>query len=620
MRKISVFLAVIMALSSLSGCGKEENTAVINVEDVYPWNAQELDDSSDVPDWTGPVTELTYWCGHGTSAGIYEKMENDVVTPELERVTGIKFNNDDRVDNGGQSFDVKLSMLLASNDLPNVVRNPGSLPKLVEADVLYDLKPYIEKYCPNVVKKYPQICFDTIETSGGKEGSLYAIPTGVGGDYLNTVEGFDTKKIGQSPIEYMGFVYVRDDILKKIYPNAKTQDEIEKMYLEKGEFTEEDILDVPIKSYDDFVGFLRKIKALNIKEGGKTVYPTYAFTGTDNWSVMQCMWTVLDGRGSNYNYMFTYWDKEADKVELALKQDFFKNSLSVWNGLVREDIVSPDSLIDPNDTFKEKLNSGLYAVTSSMDVPDENALKTAGKNFRYRKVYLDIPMNTNKFVPLRQSSFGTENIAVFKTTSESQLIQLLRYIDFSVSDLGEKLMSWGPRSAGLWQEIDGKRKFVDKDVEDYVVYGVENSAKSYNLINKNGVYPTGTSMVLPFAYGNIGKFHPTYVYDKEPSASDAKAAFSIGNVRKYDYVYFTVSPDLWNYTDESDTVKQAWSNRVNVENALTKILASSSEENFEQNYNQMLEVLEQCKWNDEMLKDVNAGFERKNADRINDMK
>ena len=622
MKKISIFLAAILLIGTVSGCGaqKKEN-ATITVEETYPWNEEGVTDSSDVPDWTGDKIELTWWQGHGTSADTYQKMENDVVTPEVERVTGVSFNNNDRIDNGGQSFDVKLSMLLASKDFPNVVMNPASVNKLIEADVIYDVKPYIEKYCPNIMKKYPQSVFQEIyDLNKGDSSTMYALPVSVGGDYLDSLEDFDLSRISRVGAENYEYVYVRDDILKKIYPQAKTQDEIEKMYLENGKFTLEDIFDVPINSYDDFLEFLSKIRKLDIKEDGKTVYPTYAFTGSDNWPVMQCMWYGLEGMGSSTNYMFTYWDRKDQKIQLALTQDFFKDSLTKWNKMVIDDIVSPDSLIDTNDTFKEKLNNGLYAVTSNMNIPDEGALKAAGKNYRYRKVYLNIPMNTEKFVPLRQANFGCSAISVFKTTtSEAELIQFLRYIDFCVSDIGEKLMSWGPRSAGLWEEKDGKRHFTDSDVENYVVYGEENNAKQYNLINITGTIPTGQCMIPQFAYGNMSKFHPAYVYDRKRSAKDANNAFSVGSVEKAEMAY-AVMPNIWAFTDRSENAKKAWGNRVNVENALTKILASANDDDFAKNYNEMLDVLKQSGWTNELLDDMNTLYKEMNAEYMDNLK
>lgn len=621
MKKTSLFLALVLALTSLSGCGKkEEKEIAFEVEEVYPWNEDGVSDSSDIPDWTGPTTELTYWYGHGPSADSYNPVSEDVVTPELERITGIKFDNENRMDNGGQNVNVKLAMTLASDDFPNILFNDDNLPKFVEADVLYDLKPYIEKYCPNIKKKYPAEVLDEIEKKGGAEGKIYELPSAIGGDYLDSLEDFDTARIGKEPMSYTGYVYVRDDILKKLYPNAKTADEIEALYREKGEFTEEDIFDVKINSYDEFVEFLRAIRKLDIKEDNKTVYSTYAFTGSDNWSVMNCLWSAFDGRGPNFNYMFTYWDAGEKKVDNALRQDFFKNNLLTWNMLLREDVISPDSLIDPQDTFKTKLNNGLYAVTSSIDVPDENVLKAAGKNFRYRKLYLDIPMNTNKFKALRQSNFGTVGISVFKTTSEQDLIQFLRYFDFCISDLGEKLMSWGPRSAGLWEEADGKRRFIDKEVEDYVVYGKDNDAKNYNLINCDGTVPTGSATFTAcFAYNNISKFHPCYVYDRERSSQDIMNAFSPGSVRDYDFTYYEMSPDIWNYT-KIDKVQTAWGNRENVESALTRILASADDKNFNENYEQMLLVLDQSGWNDEFLDVINTEFEKENADEMNEIR
>ncbi|MBP3360833.1 MAG: hypothetical protein J6N52_08275 [Clostridia bacterium] len=626
-KALSITLAAVFAASLLAGCGGEKNISEVNVEDVYPWNAEGVDDSSDLPDWNGEKIEFTYWMGHGTNAEVYKAKSNDVVTPEVERVTGVSFNYDDRIDNSGQTFDAKLSMLLANDDFPDMVVAPENLSKLVEADVVYELTDYLKKYAPNVMNKYPEGVFNETTVNGGYDGKIYAIPTGVGGDYLSELEGFDLNRINQAPKESRGYVWVRDDILKMLYPNAKSQEEIEKIYMDKGEFSYEDIFDVPINSYDDFVKFLYDIKKLDVKEGNKTVAPIYGFTGTDNWSIMECLWGWLEGRnvGAGFNYMFGCWDKQKQQIVLPLKEDWFKDSLKIWNQMVIDDVVSKDSLIENNDVFKEKVNNGLYAVLTSFDTPDNDALKTSGKNFRYRKVYLNIPMNTEKFPAITEAQYGTQNsIAVFKDeVSEDELIMFLRYIDYMISDIGEKVQAWGPRSAGIWTEENGVRRFTNENIEKYVVYGEDNTeGESYNLTSvdySKVMLNQNISPMIHFQFSNMSKFHPAYVYDKNRNVADANTAFSSGFVIPAEYKKCKI-PAIWIYCNTVDSVKKAWGNRPNVEDALTRILASANDQEFNKNYSKLMETLQQGGWTDEMLSEYTAAYIEDNAEYMSALK
>jgi hypothetical protein len=121
-----------------------------------------------------------------------------------------------------------------------------------------------------------------------------------------------------------GFVYIRDDVLKMLYPDARAQSDLEDLYMKNGGFTEEEIFDIPIKSNEDFVKLLYDIKALNLTDGNQKIFPTFAFAGGDN---------------------------STKRVELALKQNFFKENLKLWNQLVADDVASQESLAQPSDAM-----------------------------------------------------------------------------------------------------------------------------------------------------------------------------------------------------------------------------------------------------------------------------
>ena len=76
--------------------------------------------------------------------------------------------------------------------------------------------------------------------------------------------------------------WIRDDILKMFYPEAKTYDELCAMIDEKGAPIGDELLDIPIYSTDEFIDFMYKIKDANLMEENKRVYP-FGYGGGDNW-------------------------------------------------------------------------------------------------------------------------------------------------------------------------------------------------------------------------------------------------------------------------------------------------------------------------------------------------
>ena len=115
--------------------------------------ANTVEDSSDLPDWEGKKLDLRMWYGSGTSSlKRNNKPTEDVVIPEIFRVTGVKFS-EDSFDNGGELMDAKIGKIIAGNDWPDIVMNPerAVLDKMIAGDMVYDLTELIPKYCPNLM-------------------------------------------------------------------------------------------------------------------------------------------------------------------------------------------------------------------------------------------------------------------------------------------------------------------------------------------------------------------------------------------------------------------------------------------------------------------------------------
>ena len=67
------------------------------------------------------------------------------------------------------------------------------------------------------------------------------------------------------PVSLGTDLWVRDDVLKMLYPEAKTWDELLNLMKEKGEPIGDEIYDVPIESADDLIQLFKDIKNLGLK-------------------------------------------------------------------------------------------------------------------------------------------------------------------------------------------------------------------------------------------------------------------------------------------------------------------------------------------------------------------
>ena len=613
-RLLALILSVLMVGSVFAGCKKEETAVNIGEDTGFAFNeaANEVDDSSDLPDWTGKKLELKYWYAHGSaSASRSKKATQDVVTDEIFRVTGVKYSSNS-FDNNGELIDTHIAKMMASNDWPDIVDSPekSTLEKMIEADLVYDLTDLIPKYCPNITamaNKYGDK-YNYLK-SVRPDGKIYELPVGVNLDRAEKDLPIELLTRVKAPAESRPLIYVRDDILKEIYPEAKTQDEIEALFVQNGKFTEEEVFDVPMNSKEEFFDFLRKIKAMGRKEGNFDVYPTYVADGYDNWSLLSCFCGPLYGYGSGGGSMganyFSYWDNNDKKVKYFFDEPQFKEVMKDWTKLVQEDIVSPESLIDDRAAFEQKVNNGAYAVLYGSPLPEQNTLNKAlegnGKNFKYRKVYLDIAPDSENYT-FGNASYGTNGVAILKSGNikPEDLPQVLRYFDFALSQAGQKLAYWGPRSAGLWKEEDGKRVFVDKELEEEMVYNVSHDKKVYyNLCS--AAWPG-----YPFMNGSIHQ--PKLVYDIKPSASMTKTYFASGVVKPMEFTE-AVTPNLWTFdTQGVEGVAEFWQARSVFEDAIKKVFITANDEEFEAKFQEMVDHAHNNGLTEETLEEINKVY------------
>ena len=134
---------------------------------------------------------------------------------------------------------------LASGDLPDIVATDKNLSTILEYGVALNVDPYLEEYCPNILKGDARLTYDVFKQLGNEGDGFYFFPVKIG---YNGV-GYDNETTAR------GYV-VRWDYYKELgYP--------------------------PINNEDDFLSVLLQMhKNHPVTEEG---YPTYLY-GTDNFS------------------------------------------------------------------------------------------------------------------------------------------------------------------------------------------------------------------------------------------------------------------------------------------------------------------------------------------------
>jgi len=657
-KNISLVLTSAFVITLLAGCTKDETPSATTVvspaasaaasetkapeSGLYYDMYDKVKDSSELPDWKGNQLKLKVWYAHGTGDAKRPSSTNDVVNPEIKRVTGVEIDKDTSYDNGGQAIDVKLGMMNAANDWPDLAlvttSGMGNLKDMIAAGKAYDLTEAIQKYAPNLSKRLSFETFPeakTFVTNHNPDGKLIAFPTMLGEPdrSLKMIDPtFVTPNAQNGPDGFTG-LWVRDDLLKMLYPTAKSQDEIEALYLKNGAFTKEEIYDVPVKTKEDVTKLLydmqNLIKTKDLKENGKPIQVSYAFGGQDNWGALAVLSNLIDRRPGGNNY-FTYYDKITKKVEFMFQQDFFKQDVLGFNKLVRDGVMDKNSLLENNGAHLEKLNNGQYAVAYIYDTPDENILKKANKTFRYRKLWLDSPVQSDKFITAAGPVNAGVGVIVFKDkVKEADLPQVIRYLDYLISEVGEKMYTWGPKSAGLFDETaDGKRVFKDKELEEAMVYHKDNGKSMlYNLSN--------TKIGSTSTYGNAWPYYPTYMwsgstvtpayaYTKVKTAADGMNFFDPGNLPNNSTADHSTSllgdPQIWSFFGSVPSTDKFWKGRDAFEKALTKTMAAKDDAQFEELWKSFSDIAVKNGATPQTLIEINDYFTKKNEGYLDKIK
>ena len=256
---------------------------------------------------------------------------------------------------------------LASGDLPDIVATNKNLSTILENGVALDADPYLEEYCPNLLKGDARLAYDIFKKLGNEGGGFYFFPTKIG---YNGV-GFDNETSSR------GYV-VRWDYYKELgYPPINNEDDYLNVLLqmyEKHPFTE-DGYPTYLYGTDNYTGYDTAFRSeLSLDYWAPYRYQNNAFTNEvyDGYTdpVHSMWWASMEWENKLYR---------AGKADGSYDMDLFTQTLEQFDAK-----VSRGQYLGLHST-----KSGLYKNKVRTD-PDTlagyNIVPTAATNF-YTNVY-----------------------------------------------------------------------------------------------------------------------------------------------------------------------------------------------------------------------------------------
>ena len=577
---ISVLTAVTLLMATLGGCKSEDTKkGGTEVDGVYT---------------PGDQLDLTVWNVQNTEFIPMATSTENIPKDWLEEKTKVKVVN--QYGNDGGHWDVKLSRLIAGDTMPDIVyiasgQGPAHFSKLKEAGKLYGLTPeLLQKYAPNVWNRVPENCWNAMTS----DGVILGIPFGFPYDYTETTQPAMSEEdriwateYTTSAVDNSTGLHIRDDIAKKLFPEAKSWDEICALIDERQEKIGEELWDMPINSTEDFIQMFRDIAALNLTEDGKKVY-AFGYSGGDLWLPLTFLGASMYGFATN-TYI-SAWNPNTQEIVLPLNGELMKTAMLTQNRLLREGVFSPESLVQTGTSFKENVYNGLYAVTSlnftGIDIVQINKeLEAMGKSYRYRPLRVNIPQNED--YPLQFYKSPWVGALAFTTElSDDEVKQALNWINVQFSDEFEEILWWGTPEDGLYVEENGIRRYKDDRFNKAYIENDPSalSRKDCRGIGDKIVSPESEFYVTNGFWITYNRWNPKFM--QRLDAMNSSDSSSLSRKRSVDGVMQKPASEVSDppYGSIPEAV-ELWSKRTQWEDPFKMALTADSDEQFERMWN-----------------------------------
>lgn len=441
MKKVKVLLASFLTLALLAGCGAKDTPAA---QSTAPGTG------TDGGDNLAPIT-LTWFdknTGDPFTNPVAKKIiEKTGVTVEIQQPTGNAVE--------------KLNLMLASNDLPDVVmldRGSDIMNKYIATGAVVPLNDLIDQYGPNIKAMYG----DTLKKTRSDDGKNY---------YLANWYGLE-----QYPV--FGFM-MRMDLMKELGVGDKVSN---------GEpFTSEEFENLLVK-------FKEKYPTIDGKE-------TIALTlNGENMSAVGGSFKGMFG-------MMPYYEADGE-LKKDIRDPRYLEMVKFMNSLYHKGLLDKEWATLKTKQFEQKLAAGnVFATAEALwNVGNANTLlqadtpdKVDHQFYQYKVLAPGVAADQTTYGP--KSSLGWDGVAISKTNKDP--VRTIKMLDFLASEEGQYLLMWGVEGEH-WDMKDGKhvprQEVLDAFTKNWAEAAKSTGIRKWTWAIKNGPGSDGTP------YDLIGRF------------------------------------------------------------------------------------------------------------------
>lgn len=375
-----------------------------------------------------------------------EDLWDNPVAQMLTEKTGIRL----KVDYPVAADDMKVALMIAEQNFPDMIYAKGDVASLVEAGALLDLTDLIEQYGPNIKKMYGDE-FDKLKYSA-EDPAIYQL---------------SSYPMGATPFKDAGNAQVQWAVLKENnYEIPRTLEDLEKMlkdYMKEHPKTEEGLDTIGITlSTSDWHWLITLGNPAGFIADGQP----------DNGQ-----WLIDD----EYNAMYKF---RSDK-----EREYFR-----WlNRMYNEGVLDHEFATQTHEDYIAKVSSGRVLALVDKDWDYEDAERVLIADGKLDKTYAPLPVTISEDVkcPSLMNQGLTTGQGVAITTACKYPEEAIKFLDFLCSDEGQVLVNWGVEGINYSVDENGKRYRSQEEIE------ASKSDKDYSKRTGVGFY------AYPFpTYGN----------------------------------------------------------------------------------------------------------------------
>lgn len=407
----------------LWGCSNSNNDSS-NASSSAPSASNSSTESSDSssPEKFKDVTlnVLIDWNGSETRGP--KDLINNPVAKVIKEKTGVTLN----LQYAKMDEVQQLNTIFATQELPDIIDAPAwlidPLTKAAKEDQLMDLT--------DIFNKYP-----ILATNADADHT----PTGYQEDLFNVVPG---KKF----FMYGGYPATPDDYMDWMYGYWVRKDVAQQTGIDPAS----------VQTPDQLYAFLKKIKDLDLKQDGKTIFPLGSFQGGWFLGYANKMFTYS---GTDYN-----WD--SGNAQYQFMSDKYTEQTLYFRKLISEGLIDPEAYSQTAAVATEKVAQGRYAVLSGHFYYMYDATRSFIKDHPDAEYEVLGPLKdvNGDSGNIEAVANGSHAIAITKDCKDPEAAA--RVLAFLATDEGWKLTNYGVEGIH-YDMVDGKpvakQEWVDKE-------------------------------------------------------------------------------------------------------------------------------------------------------------